>query len=127
MEIDPIFPIPNFSAAQKIGCQGTNGANSETASQQFFPGRAVTFYPTFEHVFQAVERGEVEFGVLPVYNSTSGSVTLAWKVQLLYYCHESSENQALSGSSTGRFSGTDSSSLLASTGIDAMFGLPEIS
>ena len=70
MEIDPIFPVPNFSAAQKIGCQGTNGANSETASQQFFPGRAVTFYPTFEHVFQAVERGEVEFGVLPVYNST---------------------------------------------------------
>lgn len=62
MEIDPIFPVPNFSAAQKIGCQGTNGANSETASQQFFPGRAVTFYPTFEHVFQAVERGEVDLG-----------------------------------------------------------------
>ena len=130
MEIDPIFPVPNFSAAQKIGCQGTNGANSETASQQFFPGRAVTFYPTFEHVFQAVERGEVEFGVLPVYNSTSGSVTnirLAWKVQLLYYCHESSENQALSGGSAGRFSGTDSGGLFASASIAAMFGLPEIS
>lgn len=131
MEIDPIFPVPNFSAAQKIGCQGTNGANSETASQQFFPDRAVTFYPTFEHVFQAVERGEVEFGVLPVYNSTSGSVTPTYDLLGKYNCYITAmnqvKNQALSGGSAGRFSGTDSGSLLASTGIAAMFGLPEIS
>ena len=93
MEIDPIFPVPNFSAAQKIGCQGTNGANSETASQQFFPGRAVTFYPTFEHVFQAVERGEVEFGVLPVYNSTSGSVTPTYDLLGKYNCYITAMNQ----------------------------------
>lgn len=93
MEIDPIFPVPDFSAAQKIGCQGTNGANSETASQQFFPGRAVTFYPTFEHVFQAVERGEVEFGVLPVYNSTSGSVTPTYDLLGKYNCYITAMNQ----------------------------------
>ena len=93
MEIDPIFPVPDFSAAQKIGCQGTNGANSETASQQFFPDRAVTFYPTFEHVFQAVERGEVEFGVLPVYNSTSGSVTPTYDLLGKYNCYITAMNQ----------------------------------
>ena len=89
----PFFPVPNSSAAQKIGCQGTNGANSETASQQFFPDRAVTFYPTFEHVFQAVERGEVEFGVLPVYNSTSGSVTPTYDLLGKYNCYITAMNQ----------------------------------
>jgi len=51
------------------------GANSETAAQAFFPERHIQFYPTFEQVFEAVESGELEYGVLPIYNSTSGTVT----------------------------------------------------
>ena len=93
MELDPIFPVPDFTAAQKIGRQGTNGANSETASQQFFPGRSVSFYPAFGLVYQAVERGEVEFGVLPVYNSTSGSVTPTYDLLGKYNCYITAMNQ----------------------------------
>lgn len=71
----PEIGLPHMEKAVKIGCQGTVGANSETAAQAFFPGREIRFYPTFEHVFEAVESGELEYGVLPIYNSTSGTVT----------------------------------------------------
>ncbi len=71
----PIFPMPHMHQAARVGCQGTMGANSETAANRFFPNRTLRFYPTFEHVFAAVESGELEYGVLPIYNSTSGTVT----------------------------------------------------
>lgn len=74
-ETAPEIRKPRMQAAVKIGCQGTVGANSETAAQAFFPGRCIRFYPTFEQVFEAVESGELEYGVLPIYNSTSGTVT----------------------------------------------------
>ena len=71
----PEFKMPRMKNAVRIGCQGTVGANSETAAQAFFPERNIQFYPTFEQVFEAVESGELEYGVLPIYNSTSGTVT----------------------------------------------------
>lgn len=71
----PIFHQPHMKNAMQVGCQGTTGANSETATRLFFPGRKVRFYSTFEQVFEAVESGELEYGVLPIYNSTSGTVT----------------------------------------------------
>lgn len=74
----PQFSIPQFSAAQKIGCQGMEGANSEQAAKQLFPEREITFFPTFESVFEAVEEGKIEYGVLPIYNSTAGSVTATY-------------------------------------------------
>ena len=71
----PSFKTPRMKEAVRVGCQGTVGANSETAAQAFFPERHIQFYPTFEQVFEAVESGELEYGVLPIYNSTSGTVT----------------------------------------------------
>lgn len=74
-ETPPEIQYPQWKKATKVGCQGTIGANSETATHQFFPDVPVQFYPTFAHVFEAVESGELEYGVLPIYNSTSGTVT----------------------------------------------------
>ncbi|MGN1224208.1 MAG: bifunctional chorismate mutase/prephenate dehydratase [Ruminococcus sp.] len=93
LETEPVFTAPDFTTATKIGCQGTTGANSEAASQQLFPDRPITFYPTFEQVFQAVESGEIEFGVLPVYNSTSGSVTQTYDLMGKYSCCITAMNQ----------------------------------
>ena len=58
----PEFKMPRMKNAVRIGCQGTVGANSETAAQAFFPERNIQFYPTFEQVFEAVESGELEYG-----------------------------------------------------------------
>lgn len=68
------FSLPDFSGAKRIGCQGTSGANSETAARLIFGDKQPVFYNTFEDVFAAVQSGELDYGVLPVHNSTAGSV-----------------------------------------------------
>ncbi len=62
-----------------VGCAGTEGANAETACKKLFgDGCVPTFYKTFEDVFCAVESGEIQFGVIPVQNSTAGTVVQAY-------------------------------------------------
>lgn len=58
-----------------VACQGVNGAHSGAAANVLFPVNEVTYFKSFEGVFSAVESGLCEYGVLPVENSTAGSVT----------------------------------------------------
>ncbi|WP_297958623.1 chorismate mutase [uncultured Ruminococcus sp.] len=81
---DYSFTAPDFEGAKKIGCQGTSGANSEAAAQKVFGDREFTFYPSFEDVFKAVQAGEVDYGVLPVQNSTAGSVDSTYDLMANY-------------------------------------------
>lgn len=66
-----------------IAFQGDRGAYSEEAIYQFF-GSEVTTQPcrSFEGVFEAVESGEAEYGMLPVENSTAGSINQAYDLLL---------------------------------------------
>lgn len=64
-------PLPEHPI---IACQGVTGAYSHLAAQALFPGEEVLFYDTWEKVFEAVEKGVVDFGILPIENSTAGSV-----------------------------------------------------
>jgi prephenate dehydratase len=58
-----------------IAFQGEWGAYSEEAIHQFFGSEGTTLpCRTFEGIFQAVESGEAEYGVLPVENSRAGSI-----------------------------------------------------
>ncbi len=75
---------PDFAGAKKIGCQGTSGANSEAAAKKVFGDREFTFYPSFEEVFKAVQSGEADYGVLPVQNSTAGSVDSTYDLMAKY-------------------------------------------
>ena len=63
------------SAAGKIACQGTDGSYSESACRRLFGDKPVEFYRSFEDVFKAVESGSVDYGILPLQNSTIGTVT----------------------------------------------------
>ncbi len=78
------FTAPDFENAVKVGCQGTAGANSETAARMIFGGKELTYYQTFEDVFKAVESGELEYGIIPIHNSTAGSVTPAYDLMAKY-------------------------------------------
>ena len=78
------FSVPDFSSASAVGCQGTSGANSETAARLIFGDKPLKFYRTFEDVFKAVETGEIEYGVLPIHNSTAGSVTTTYDLMGQY-------------------------------------------
>ncbi|SEH56477.1 chorismate mutase [Ruminococcus flavefaciens] len=78
------YTAPDFAGAKKIGCQGTSGANSEVAAKKVFGDREFTFYPSFEEVFKAVQSGEADYGVLPVQNSTAGSVDSTYDLMAKY-------------------------------------------
>lgn len=62
----------------RVCCQGVPGAFSQRACQAVFEHPQTQFVPEFEDVFQAVSRGECEFGILPIENSSAGSVTAVY-------------------------------------------------
>jgi prephenate dehydratase len=60
---------------KKIGFQGKMGAYSESACIRLFGSKIELFpYSEFDDVFEAVKKGDVDIGVLPVENSTTGSI-----------------------------------------------------
>jgi len=58
-----------------IAFQGERYAFSEIAAKQFF-GEQITCIPckTFDNVFESVENGTAEFGIIPLENSLTGSI-----------------------------------------------------
>ena len=65
----------SFPTSATVACQGTEGAYSFAAAKKLFAEPTIRQYPTFSDVFAAIERGECRYGVLPIENSTAGSVT----------------------------------------------------
>ncbi len=64
----------NFPVKARVACQGVRGAYSGIASDKLFEIADVTYFKNFEGVFSAVEKGLCKYGVLPIENSTAGSV-----------------------------------------------------
>jgi prephenate dehydratase len=58
----------------KVAYQGEPGAFSEAAGLQMAPSAAMLPCRSFEDVFDAVDAGTVDFGVLPIENSIGGSI-----------------------------------------------------
>jgi chorismate mutase/prephenate dehydratase len=58
-----------------VACQGTEGAYSQKATERMFEFADILYMDSFGAVFSAVESGMCPFGVLPIENSTAGSVT----------------------------------------------------
>lgn len=57
-----------------IGYQGVEGAFSHIASRRLFPHGQIRSYPSFEAVFDALDQGEIAYGVIPIENSFTGDV-----------------------------------------------------
>lgn len=68
----------NFPAFGTVACQGVEGAYSGVAAEKLFKLPDVTYFKTFEGVFNAVEKGFCDFGVLPIENSSVGSVNAVY-------------------------------------------------
>lgn len=66
----------DLKKAESVICQGVEGSNSEEAAKTLFgDDRRIQFCDDFNDVFKAVENGSADFGILPILNSTAGSVT----------------------------------------------------
>lgn len=63
-----------FPQTGRIACQGVEGAYGQMAADKIFPRGDLTFFKTFEGVFDAVASGMCDYGILPIENSSNGSV-----------------------------------------------------
>lgn len=66
---------PALSLNPRVACPGIRGSYTEEACCKVF-GQNVraNYFDTFEQVFEAVSRGEADYGIVPLENSTAGSV-----------------------------------------------------
>ncbi len=63
-----------FPQTGLVACQGMEGANSQAACDRLLPRGNIVYVKTFQAVAAAVESGLCQFGVLPIENSSNGSV-----------------------------------------------------
>lgn len=74
-----------FPAHATVACQGTEGAYSAIAAEKLFRNPVLTYYDSWEKVFAAIDAGECDYGVLPLENSTAGSVTRVYDLMLRHH------------------------------------------
>lgn len=66
---------PNiFPQKAMVACQGVEGAYSGLACEKLFKYPTMAYFKTWHDVVNAVEKGLCKYGVLPIENSTAGSV-----------------------------------------------------
>lgn len=63
-----------FPQHANVACQGVEGAYSQIAAEKIFRYPGIMYFKNFDGVFSAIESGFCEYGILPIENSTAGSV-----------------------------------------------------
>ena len=78
-----IQDTPNlFPQTAMVACQGVEGAYSQLACEKIFPNPMILYFKTFDGVFQAIDQGLCQYGILPIENSTAGSVTKVYDLMI---------------------------------------------
>ena len=72
-----------------IGCQGVPGAFSEEALTEYFKGYTyeTVYSSSFEDVLRNLEEGKVDYGILPIENSSAGSIVEVYDLIRKYHCY----------------------------------------
>lgn len=71
-----------FPEHPAVACQGVEGAYSQLACDRLFTMPNVFYCATFEAVFAAIEKGLCRYGVIPLENSTAGSVNAVYDLMM---------------------------------------------
>ena len=69
-----------FPERAVVACQGTEGAYSQFACDRMFKYPEIMYVNSLDSVFEAVGRGLCRYGILPLENSTAGSVTAVYEL-----------------------------------------------
>lgn len=70
--IQPLEAV--FPETGMVACQGIEGANSQEACEKLVKRANIMYVKTFSAVFDAVDSGFCDYGVLPIENNINGSV-----------------------------------------------------
>ena len=79
---DKLFPTGGV-----VACQGVEGAYSQLACEKLFKSPSIMYFQSFEDVFRAVDKKLCRYGVLPIENSTAGSVNKIYDLMAKFKFH----------------------------------------
>ena len=80
---DAIAETPQlFPESATVACQGVEGAYSQLACDRLFRLANIFYFSSFEAVFSAIEKGLCRYGVIPLENSTAGSVNAVYDLMM---------------------------------------------
>lgn len=71
-----------FPERATVACQGIEGAYSQLAAERLFRTPNIMFFSNWEKVFSAIEAGLCRYAVLPIENSTAGSVKKVYDLMI---------------------------------------------
>jgi len=75
---------PLFPQRPMVAVQGVEGSNSQSACEKLFEAPNIMFFNSFEGVCRAIQQGLCRYGVLPLENSTAGSVNRIYDLMMAY-------------------------------------------
>ena len=71
-----------FPQTPMVACQGVEGAYSQIACEKIFKNPFIMYFKNFEGVFSAIDKGLCQYGILPLENSTAGSVKKVYDLMI---------------------------------------------
>ena len=82
--VEQMMAQPNevFPKTGTVACQGVEGSNAQAACDKLLPRGRIMYVKSFKAVFEAVGSGLCKYGVLPIENSSNGSVRAVYELLL---------------------------------------------
>ena len=71
-----------FPQTAMVACQGVEGAYSQIACEKIFKNPFILYFKTFDGVFNAIDQGLCQYGILPIENSSAGSVKKVYDLMI---------------------------------------------
>ena len=71
-----------FPQAPMVACQGVEGAYAQIACEKIFKSPFIMYFKNFDGIFNAIEQGLCQYGILPIENSTAGSVKKVYDLMI---------------------------------------------
>ena len=73
-----------FPPCATVACQGVEGAYSQHACEKLFQITKIMYFNNFASIFASIDKGLCDYGVLPIENSTAGSVKQIYDLMMYY-------------------------------------------
>ena len=73
-----------FPRGPMVACQGVEGAYAQIACEKMIKDPFIMYFKNFEGVFSAIEKGLCQYGILPIENSTAGSVKKVYDLMVTH-------------------------------------------
>ena len=81
--MDSIENTPRlFPQTPMVACQGVEGAYAQIACEKIFKSPMIMYFKNFDAVFNAIDQGLCQYGILPIENSTAGSVKKVYDLMI---------------------------------------------